>query len=120
MALSFDWLTPLYDLVIRLTRPESTFKRQLVEQSRIRNGHRVLDLGCGTATLILLIKSIHPEAKVWDLDGDPRILKIARKKAVNAGESFALGIACSDETSSFEHTPFCEAAKLERALEGRK
>lgn len=89
-ALSFDWLTPLYDSLIRLTMPESAFKRRLVEQSRIRSGHHVLDLGCGTATLTLLIKSIHPEAKVWGLDGDPKILKIARKKAEKAGTEVTL------------------------------
>lgn len=96
-ALSFDWLTPMYDLAIRLTMPEATIKRQVVEQSRIRNGHRVLDLGCGTATLTLLIKSIHPEAKVWGLDGDPRILKIARKKVEKAGIEITLNEGMSYE-----------------------
>jgi ubiquinone/menaquinone biosynthesis C-methylase UbiE len=84
-ALSFDWLTPLYDSVIRLTMPEFTIKRRLVEQSRIRYAHRVLDLGCGTATLTLLIKRLHTQAKVFGLDGDPRILKVARKKMERAG-----------------------------------
>lgn len=89
-ALSFGWMAPIYDLLIRLTMPETALKRRLVEQSRIRTGHRVLDLGCGTATLILLIKSIHPEAEVRGLDGDPRILEIARKKAEKAGAEVTL------------------------------
>lgn len=83
-ALSHDWLTPLYDLLIRWTMPESTFKRRLIEQTRIKSGHRVLDLGCGTATLTLLIKKMHPEATVVGLDGDPKILAIAKKKANKA------------------------------------
>lgn len=83
-ALSHDWLTPLYDSVIRWTMPEATFKRCLIEQAHIKSGHRVLDLGCGTATLTLLIKKTHPEATVVGVDGDPRILGIARTKADQA------------------------------------
>lgn len=84
-ALSHDWLTPLYDLLIRWTMPEYTFKRRLVEQARIKSGHRVLDLGCGTATLTLLIKQTHPEATIAGIDGDKNILKIANRKVNESG-----------------------------------
>jgi ubiquinone/menaquinone biosynthesis C-methylase UbiE len=84
-ALGYDRLTPLYDSLLRWTMPESTFKRRLVGQSQIQRGQRVLDLGCGTATLTLLIKGIHPDTEVVGLDGDPKILEIARRKAVKAG-----------------------------------
>jgi ubiquinone/menaquinone biosynthesis C-methylase UbiE len=83
-ALSYDWLTPLYDSFIRLTMPETKFKRRLVEQARIEEGQRVLDLGCGTATLTMLIKRAQPGAEVVGLDGDPRILEIAKLKAAKA------------------------------------
>ncbi|MBC7909299.1 MAG: methyltransferase domain-containing protein [Pyrinomonadaceae bacterium] len=83
-ALSYDGLTPLYDSLIRWTTPEQTFKLRLIEQARITRNHRVLDLGCGTATLTLLIKETHPEAAVVGLDGDPKILQIAGRKALAA------------------------------------
>ena len=83
-ALSYDSLTPLYDLAIRLTMPESRFKRRLIEQADIREDHQVLDLGCGTGTLTILIKKTHPNAKVVGLDGDPKILNLARAKAARA------------------------------------
>lgn len=83
-ALSYDSLTPLYDLVIRLTMPEFKFKMRLVEQADIRENHRVLDLGCGTGTLTILIKKTHPDTEVVGLDGDPKILDIARAKAAKA------------------------------------
>jgi ubiquinone/menaquinone biosynthesis C-methylase UbiE len=89
-ALKYDWLTPLYDPLLRWTMRESTFKRHLIEQARIERGHRVLDLGCGTATLTLLIKMAHPEAEVVGLDGDPKVLKIARAKAATAGLDITL------------------------------
>jgi ubiquinone/menaquinone biosynthesis C-methylase UbiE len=50
----------------------------------------VLDLGCGTGTLTLLIKQMHPETKVIGLDIDPKVLAIARAKAAKAGVAIAL------------------------------
>jgi ubiquinone/menaquinone biosynthesis C-methylase UbiE len=83
-ALKYDWLTPLYDPLIRSTLRESTFKRHLVKQAGIKKGHRVLDLGCGTGTLALLIKSHYPKAEVLGLDADPKVLEAARAKATRA------------------------------------
>ena len=83
-ALRFRWLTPAYDLVVRLTTRESSFKAALVAQLGLLRGGRVLDLGCGTVTLTLLIKSLLPDAEVHGVDGDPDILGIARAKAFEA------------------------------------
>ena len=84
-ALGFPWLTCFYDPLLRWTLREEEFKRALVEQAGIRPGHRVLDLGCGTGTLTLLIKQLHPRAEVAGLDGDENILRLARAKAEQAG-----------------------------------
>ena len=80
-ALSHDWLTPYYDSVVRLTTQENAFKKALTEQSHLEDARRVLDLACGTGTLTVLIKSAVPQAEVVGIDGDPKILKIAREKA---------------------------------------
>ncbi|VVB93198.1 Putative arsenite methyltransferase [uncultured archaeon] len=79
-ALKFGLLTPLYDFFMQLTMRELIFKRRLLEQMGLEKGHSVLDLGCGTATLTILIKKACPEAEVTGLDGDPKILEIARSK----------------------------------------
>lgn len=83
-ALRFRWLTPAYDLVARLTTRESSFKAALVAQLALPRNARVLDLGCGTATLTLLIKRRLAVAEVHGVDGDPDILSIARAKALQA------------------------------------
>ena len=80
-ALGFDILTPLYDSVVGLTTREKRFKNSLVEQSGLEAGQRVLDLACGTGTLTLLMKLRMPEAEIIGIDGDPKILSIAKKKA---------------------------------------
>jgi ubiquinone/menaquinone biosynthesis C-methylase UbiE len=89
-ALRFGWLTPLYDPLVRWTMREAAFKPRLVEQAHIQPGHRVLDLGCGTATLTILAKRAQPDAEIVGLDGDQRILDIARAKVAKAGLAIAL------------------------------
>lgn len=84
-ALSFDFLTPLYDPLIALTNWENTFKRDLRRQANVQPGMRVLDLACGTATLTVAVKLDQPAAEVYGLDGDERILSKARQKADAAG-----------------------------------
>jgi ubiquinone/menaquinone biosynthesis C-methylase UbiE len=76
---------------------ESTFKRTLVEQANIKNGYRLLDLGCGTATLTILIKKAHPGTEVTGLDGDPKILGIARAKVAKEGLGIFLDTGMSFE-----------------------
>ena len=96
-ALAFDALTFLYDPIVRVTTREWLFKRLLVEQAAIEAGHRMLDLGCGTATLTLEIKRLQPEAEVVGLDGDVRVLEIARRKAAAAGIDVVLDFGLSSE-----------------------
>ncbi len=84
-ALSFKWLTPIYDPLVAFTIRESTFKRQLVAQAKISPGQKVLDVGCGTATLTLRIKQMHPDAEVLGIDADPTILQRAQEKLARTG-----------------------------------
>lgn len=79
-ALGHDWLTPLYDPLVRLTTRELTFKRQLVLQADLHRDDRVLDIGCGTGTLLLLLRQTGCGVRVIGLDGDPKILRLARAK----------------------------------------
>lgn len=83
-ALRFNWLTSFYDPIIRLTMREMTFKRELLRQIHIKKSYRVLDLGCGTAVLTIMIKQAHPDADVVGLDGDPSVLAIAKEKVNKA------------------------------------
>lgn len=96
-ALRFDWLTAMYDPLIRWTLREDCFKRHLLRNARIGPGDRVLDLGCGTATLTLMAKLNQPRAMFFGLDGDPKILEIARDKARRLGIQVSLSQGFSTE-----------------------
>ncbi len=89
-ALHFHWLTRWYDPVMRCLFPESGIKTALIAQARLQSGQTVLDLGCGTGTLAMLIKQTEPDAIVYGLDVDPQVLDIARRKAGQAGEAIIL------------------------------
>jgi len=80
-ALRFDWLTPFYDLIVGLTTREKVFKKDLIKRSKFKPNHNVLDLACGTGTMTVWIKQSEPGVKVVGVDGDDKILKIARSKA---------------------------------------
>lgn len=96
-ALSFDFLTPIYDPVVALTTREKSFRPKLVDQIGLKGSERLLDIGCGTATLTIALKNSCASAEVQGLDGDPKILDIARSKAAKAGAAITFDQGLSYE-----------------------
>lgn len=93
-ALRYDALTGLYDRVVGLTMPEKKFKQSLIQQAAIGPHVRVLDFGCGTGTLTLLIKESCPDALVSGVDVDPKVLAIAQEKI--KGQQLSIGLTQYD------------------------
>jgi SAM-dependent methyltransferase len=83
-ALGYRILDRLYDPFLRWTMPERAFKRELLRQAGIQPRTRVLDLGCGTGTLMLMAADVQPSVILVGLDGDAAILHIAQEKATRA------------------------------------
>lgn len=74
------WLLPLYDPLTRVLRIERHHRR-LVELAAFEAGERVLEIGCGTGNLTLLIKDLHPYVDAVGIDPDDKALSRARRKA---------------------------------------
>ena len=108
-AVRFDALTPLFDVFVRATTRERTFKQKLLDQARLEDADDVLDIGSGTGTLAIWAKQRHPELDVRGLDGDPAIIGQARRKAARAGVEVTF-----DEGLSYE-LPY-EDASFDRVL----
>ena len=58
-----DFLLPAYDPLTRLLGVDRA-RRALVEQSALRAYFRVLDIGCGTGSLAVLVKTLYPAVQV--------------------------------------------------------
>jgi len=85
-AAGHDWFLPFYDPLTKLLGMDAA-RRALLDQAGLRPQHRVLDVGCGTGTLAILIKRQHPDVEVVGLDPDLRALDRARRKATRAAVS---------------------------------
>jgi ubiquinone/menaquinone biosynthesis C-methylase UbiE len=83
-AASLDVLLPFYDPIMRLLRFRDAL-RPLLQQAALQPHHRVLDVGCGTGTLAVMINQAHPDVDVVGVDPDPRALARAARKADRAG-----------------------------------
>ncbi len=123
-----DSLLPLYDLMTRLMGAEQA-RSALLDQAQIRPGHRILDIGCGTGSLLIQLKRLYPEADVVGLDPDPKALARASRKAARAkvsirfeqgfGDELPYSEASFDRVLSslmFHHIPTAEKGKTVRAI----
>lgn len=73
-----------YDRFARLMGATGMYWR-LVAQAAILPGSTVLEIGCGTGSVLLRAKRTVPDATVIGLDPDPQALDIARTKAAAEG-----------------------------------
>lgn len=84
-GLRFRILTPVYDTVLRGVMQETRIKSRLVAQLNPGGTEKILDFGCGTGTLTLMIKGAAPGCTVYGIDIDPQMLAIAEEKAPRNG-----------------------------------
>ena len=108
-AARFDFLTPVFDVFVRGTTRERTFKRKLLDQAALAGEFDVLDLGSGTGTLAIWAKQREPRLRIRGLDGDPAIIRQAVRKAAEAGVEISF-----DEGLSYD-LPY-EDASFDRVL----
>lgn len=94
-ALGHSALTPLYDAAIALLTREGRWRRAFVSQISPSPNDRILDVGCGTGSLALLLKRAEPQANITGIDPDRQVLDRARAKAQQAALDidFAEGFA---------------------------
>lgn len=102
-ALGYHWLTGLYDPVVALTTRERAFKSGLLRQLAPVAGQQILDLGCGSGTLALMLAASTPDLRITGVDGDPAMLAQARRKAAQAG------VALQFDEALAQQLPYADA-----------
>lgn len=103
-GLAFECLTPLYDGVLRALFDEKALKRRLLAFASVRPGDRVIDVGCGTGTLLQLLADTGPRCWTYGVDADLAMLVQARQKLAQAQGRAVLAAAFA------EHLPFALAS----------
>jgi SAM-dependent methyltransferase len=95
-GMGLDCLLPLYDPFTRLVGIQAAHQK-LADQAELESEQRVLEIGCGTGNLCLLVKRMRPQLEVVGLDPDPKALARADRKARRAGLSLELDRGFADE-----------------------
>lgn len=83
--LRFHALTPAYDALIRWTCAENEFREVMVRALADHPFSRVIDVGCGTGSLLMALHWRFPTAHLTGLDADASSLRLAAGKLAGAG-----------------------------------
>lgn len=79
-VLRYRFLTPLYDAAIALLTREGAWRKSVLNALDPQSGERILDIGCGTGSLLSLIHKHQPQARLFGIDPDPDIIAHAKEK----------------------------------------
>ncbi|HJP90781.1 MAG TPA: class I SAM-dependent methyltransferase [Pyrinomonadaceae bacterium] len=107
-AAGHDLFLPLYDPLVSLLGGDRA-RQELIAQAKIEPSHHILDIGCGTGTLVVLLKRRYAATQVVGLDPDPKALRRAATKARRAKVSVQFDQGFADEL------PY-EASSFDRVL----
>jgi ubiquinone/menaquinone biosynthesis C-methylase UbiE len=83
---------------------EGAIKKALLEEAGFRRGQRVLDVGCGTGTLLISAAAQQPGLELVGLDADAEILELARAKADSAAAEISFDQALASEMPYSDHS----------------
>ena len=95
-AAGHDLFLPVYDPLVSLMGFDRQ-RQELISAANVEPGHHILDIGCGTGTLVMKLKRHYPSAQVVGIDPDPKALRRARIKATRAAVSVQLDSGFADE-----------------------
>ncbi|MEC1769002.1 class I SAM-dependent methyltransferase [Schinkia azotoformans] len=91
-ALKYKCLTKYFDLFLSVLMREYKIKNELIKYAGINNNEKILDFGCGTGTLLLMLKSYYPNNEINGVDIDKDVLTLANDKLFSKGLSIPLSI----------------------------
>lgn len=85
-------VTPFYGLLCELMEFGRGFQRSVLARLGLRGDERLIDVGCGTGTLLAEILRRHREVTAAGVDADPEILAIAARRLRRHGARVTLHV----------------------------
>lgn len=117
-AMAYSALTPVYDVTLEVLGFGRSFKAAVAQLADVTPGEALLDLGCGTGTLLQALIARQPAATFTGIDPDPQVLSVARRRLAHSPrpvelvEGYAQDLPFPDEsfdvvisTLIFHHMP---------------
>lgn len=95
-ALGTHERTADYDKVIAVMTRERRWRGSLLRELSPQTGETIVDLGSGTGSMAILIKTKQPDVRMIGIDPDPEVRKIAETKAEKAGIALEFHTAMGD------------------------
>ncbi|MFH1032291.1 MAG: class I SAM-dependent methyltransferase [Chloroflexota bacterium] len=105
-GLAFHFLTPFYDAATSWLGAGPAFMRKVLEIPSLKGNEKVLDVGCGTGTLIIEAKRKYPDIDINGIDADEAMLRRAEKKLRKAGIQARLSQGFLQNPLPFPNTSF--------------
>ena len=82
-AARISFLTDYFDRFCAIIGLGRKYREKIIRAiGVIRKGSKVLDAGCGTGSLAIELKNKYNMSKIYGVDIDKKILKIAKKKSI--------------------------------------
>lgn len=91
-AAGHHWLTPFYDFGLAAHTREHRWRSALVVQIHPSPGDVIVDVGCGTGSLLVRLGKAAPSAQLIGIDPDTAVLTRARKRLVAASLAVELHV----------------------------
>ena len=73
--------------MLRVTFREKIIKQAVIAQLNLQGNETILDFGCGSGTLKIMIKEQYPEVNIIRINVDEQIIAVAEKKVKEKGLS---------------------------------
>lgn len=96
-----EW-TGLYDVTIALMTREGRWRKALVEQIAPKGGDLIVDVGCGTGSLLLALHRRAHRARLMGVDPDREVLARASAKARRRGAEIDFRLGCASDAASLQ------------------
>lgn len=93
--------TAIYDRGVALLAREHVWRNMLLDLLAPAANEKIIDVGCGTGSLAILLKQRQPAATIIGLDPDPEALAIAMEKARQAGVEIEWHQGFAHDAASF-------------------